>query len=147
MKTFKKRLLLALGAVLVLIMIILGCTKPDFRTFSNPMMTTGDMEVELARLHEINLTADSGNFDTSIYPLYVGVDARNGRMLVEKFICWDKCPDVGMVFLLYQNVETPEACVQAVVGTPLFSPAPISGRYWGCRPVVDWLNLPGTTPG
>ena len=36
----------------------------------------------------------------------VGVDFRNGKMLVDKVICWDSCPDVGMVFLLYQNVES-----------------------------------------
>ena len=63
-------------------------------------------------------------------------------MVVDKFICWDSCPDVGMVFLLYQNVESSEACNGSVVGTPLFSPEPILGKYWGCRPIMDWLNRP-----
>ena len=48
----------------------------------------------------------NGNFDPSGYSISVGVDFRNGKMLVDKFICWDSCPDVGMVFLLYQNVES-----------------------------------------
>ena len=113
----KKLLLLIFGGALVLI--LLGCTRPDFRTFSNPVMTTEDIQAEMERLHRINLTVSSGGFDTSPYPVSVGVDLRNGRMLVEKFICWDTCPEVGMVFLLYQGVRTEEECVAAVVGSPL----------------------------
>ena len=47
-----------------------------------------------------------------------------------------------MVFLLYQNVESSEVCNGWVVGTPLFSPEHILGEYWGCRPIMDWLNRP-----
>ncbi len=100
------------------------------------------MQAELERLHAINLTVANGNFDPGVYSISVGVDFRNGKMLVDKFICWDSCPDVGMVFLLYQNVESSEACNGSVVGTPLFSPEPILGEYWGCRPIMDWLNRP-----
>ena len=142
----KKPLFPLLGAAVVLLIILLGCTTPDFRTFSNPVMTTDLMQAELARLHEINLTVSSGDFDPSVYPVSVGVDARNGKMLIEKFICWDACPEVGMVFLLYQNVDTVEACEAAVVGSPLISPEPIPGQFWGCRPIVDWLNRPGRFP-
>jgi hypothetical protein len=126
--------------------LLLGCTTPDFRTFSDPVMSTEAMQVELELLHEINLTVKNGDFDHSAYPMSVGVDPRNGKMLVEKFICWDACPDVGMVFLLYGSVETEEDCVAAVVGSPLISPEPIPGQYWGCRPIIDWLNLPERTP-
>ena len=80
-------------------------------------MTTEYMQAELERLHEINLTVKHGDFNLSLYLISVGVDLRNGKMLVEKFICWDACPDVGMVFLLYGDVETEEACVTALVGT------------------------------
>jgi hypothetical protein len=128
------------GIALALLDLIFGYSPPDFRTFSGPVMTTEGMERELPRLHEINLTVSEAGFDPSPYPISVGVDARNGKMLVEKFICWDACPDVGMVFLLYQSVGSAEACADVVVGTPLFSPAPIPGDYWGCRPVVDWLD-------
>lgn len=141
----KKQLFLLIGAATVLLLI--GCTKPDFRAFSDPVMTTEAMEAELILLHQLNLTIGNGAFDVSRYPMLVGVDVRNGKMLVEKFICWDLCPDVGMVFLLYQGVGSAKACAQAVVGTPLFSPEPIPGEYWGCRPVVDWLNLPARSPG
>ena len=110
-------------------------------------MTIGAMQAELERLHEINLTVGGGDFDPSRYPVSVGVDPRNGKMLVEKFICWDACPDVGMVFLLYAGVDTEEACMDALVGSPLISPDPIPGQYWGCRPIVDWLNLPERFPG
>jgi len=94
--------------------VLLVCTQPDFRTLSDP----------------------------GIYLISVDVDFRNGKMLADKFICWDSCPDVGMVVLLYQNVESSEACNGSVVGTPLFSPEPILGEYWGCRPIKDWLNRP-----
>ena len=129
------------------LIILLACAQPEYLTFNDPVMSTELMQAELDRLHQINLTVASGDFDHSVYPIAVGVDSRNGKMLVEKFICWDECPDVGMVFLLYQNVPSEEACVDALVGTPLFSPEPTPGQYWGCRPVVDWLSQPATTPG
>jgi hypothetical protein len=122
--------------------VLLACTQPDFRTFSDPVMSTDAMQAELERLHAINLTVANGNFDPSGYSISGGVDFRNGKMLVDKFICWDSCPDVGMVFLLYQNVESSKACNGSVVGTPLFTPEPILGEYWGCRPIMDWLNRP-----
>lgn len=146
-KPLRKPLVPLFGVVAFFMIFLLGCTKPDFRTFNDPVMTTSAMQAELERLHEINLTVGDGGFDTSRYPISVGVDARNGKMLVEKFICWDECPDMGMVFLLYQNVESAEACAAAVVGTPLFSPEPLPGQYWGCRPVVDWLDQPERSPG
>jgi hypothetical protein len=129
-----------------LLIILRACTKPDFRTFTNPVMSTSDMQAEMERLHALNLTVPNGDFDTSPYPMKIGVDSRNGKMLVEKFICWDICPEVGMVFLLYHNVESAKACVESVVGTPLISPPPIAGDYWGCRPIVDWLDQPSTHP-
>tara|TARA_Y100001001_G_scaffold96101_1_gene93993 strand:+ start:3723 stop:4001 length:279 start_codon:yes stop_codon:yes gene_type:complete len=84
----------------------------------------------------------NGNFDPSGYSISVGVDFRNGKMLVDKFNLLGLLPGCGMVFLLYQNVESSEACNGSVVGTPLFSPEPILGEYWGCRPIMDWLNRP-----
>jgi hypothetical protein len=142
----KKLRLLFPGITLALLVILFGCSRPDFRTFSNPVMTTDDMQTEMERLHEINLTVASGDFDPSIYPVIVGIDSRNGKMLVEKFICWDVCPEVGMVFLLYLGVDSMEACADMVAGASLFSPEAIPTEYWGCRPVVDWLNLPASTP-
>ena len=120
----------------------MACTQPDFRTLSDPVMSTDAMQAELERLHAINLIVANGNFDPGVYLISVGVDFRNGKMLVDKVICWDSCPDVGMVFLLYQNVESSEACNGSVVGTPLFSPELILAEYWGCRPIMDWLNRP-----
>ena len=122
--------------------VLLACTQPDLRTFSDPVISTDAMQAELERLHSINLTVANGNSDPGGYPVSVGVDSRNGKVVVEKFICRDSCPDVGMVFLLYQNVDSSEACNGSVVGTPLFSPEPILGEYWGCRPIMDWLNRP-----
>ena len=68
-------------------------------------------------------------------------------MLIEKFICWDSCPDVGMVVLVYQNVGSVQDCHEAVVGTLLMSPEPIPGIFLGCRPLVDWLNRLERPPG
>ena len=141
----KKLLLVYVGVALLFL--ILGCTKPDFRTINDPVMSTGQMQSELERLHEINLTVGSDDFDPNDYPVSVGIDIRNGKILVEKFICWDGCPEVGMVFLLYERVDTVQACIDSVFGSPLMSPEPIPGDYWGCRPVVDWLNTPGRFTG
>ena len=139
----KKPLVPVFGMALVLLVILLRCTPPDFRTVTDPVMTTDGMQAELERLHQINLTVGSGDFDLSVYPVSVGIDARNGKMLIEKCICWDICPDVGMVFLVYQGVGSIEACARSVVGAPLISPERIPGEFWGCRPIVDWLDRPG----
>ena len=36
-----------------------------FRTFNDPVMTTADMQADLERLHQINLTVKDGDFDHS----------------------------------------------------------------------------------
>jgi hypothetical protein len=130
----------------VLLLIVLGCTGPDFRTLSDPVMDTDGLQAEMERLHEINLTVDDGHFDPNAYPISVGVDVRNGQLLVEKFICWDDCPNVGMVFLMYENIGNEADCLRAIGGSPLISPEPMPGIFWGCRPVVDWLNKPARHP-
>ena len=71
---------------------------------------------------------------------------RNGKTLVEKFICWDGCPELGNVYLFYQGVDTEEACLDAA-GSPLISPVPIPGAYWGCEPIVDGLSVPARRSG
>lgn len=143
----KKRLLPISGGALVLLVMLLGCTGPDFRRdIHDPVMSTQQMQAELERLHEINLTVGGEDFDPSDYPVFVGIDIRNGKFLIEEFICWDVCPEVGMVFLLYRAIDGEEACIDAG-GTPLISPEPIPGQYWGCRPVGDWLDTPGKLPG
>jgi hypothetical protein len=45
----------------VLFLIFLGCTQPDIRNFSNPVMSTEAMEAELIRLYAPNLTAHSSS--------------------------------------------------------------------------------------
>ena len=87
------------------------------------------MQAELLRLQQVNLTVGSEEFDTSQYPAFVGIDVRNGKTLIEKFICWDGCPELGNVYLVYQGVATKEACLN-VEGSPLISPVPIPGAYW-----------------
>ena len=141
----KKTLLVVLGAALL--SMILACTGPTFRRgIHDPVKSTEEIQAAMERLHQINLTVGTSDFDPSVYPVSVGIDARNGKMLIEKFICWDICPDVGMVFLMYQGVDSVEACADSVVGAPLISPDPIPGEFWGCRPIVDWLNPPGRLP-
>ena len=139
----KKLLLVLLGGALLFILLGRATpSKPSFeRTIEDPVMTTDEMEEELRRLHLVNLTVGSKEFDPGIYPAFVGVDFRNGKTLINKFICWDVCPEVGMVFLVYQDVGNEQACVDAK-GTPLISPDLIGNEYWGCRPIIDWFNLP-----
>jgi len=140
----KKSPVLFLGVAFLLI--LLGCTTPDFSTINDPIMTPDQMQTELLRLNEINLTVGNGKFDPNEYPISVGIDLRNGKVLVEKFICWDICPEVGAVFLLYMGVGTELEC-DAALGVPLYSREPIPGRFWGCRPVINWLNLPPRLTG
>ena len=39
----------------------MACTQPDFRTLSDPVMSTDAMQAKLERLHAINLTVANGN--------------------------------------------------------------------------------------
>ena len=143
----KKLLVLFVGATLLTILI--GCatpTKPTFkRTIDDPVMTPVEIEAEFEQLRQLNLTVGSEGFDPGVYPLFAGVDVRNGKTLIKKFICWDGCPELGKVYLVYQGVDTEEACFSAT-GSPLISPVPISGRYWGCEPILDWLRVPSRRP-
>ena len=140
----KRPPLLFLGAAFLLI--LLGCTGPSFeRTIDDPVMTPAEMESELERLHQVNLTVGSEGFDPGIYPLFVGVDVRNGKTLINKFICWDGCPELGKVYLVYQALDTADACIDAT-GSPIISPVPIPGAYWGCQPILDWLTVPSRRP-
>ena len=143
----KKLLHPFLGAVLVSLFNLLGCTGPDFRRdIHDPVMSTQQMQAELERLHQVNLTVGREEFDPSDYPVFAGIDVRNGKTLVEKFICWDGCPELGNVYLFYQGVDTEEACLDAA-GSPLISPVPIPGAYWGCGPIVDGLSVPARRSG
>lgn len=136
----KKLMILILGAALLAV--LLACTGPTFtRPNHDPVMTTQEMEDELARLQQVNLTVGGEVFDPGDYPAFVGIDVRNGKTLINKFICWDGCPELGKVYLVYQGVATEEDCFYAM-GSPLISPVPIPGAYWGCQPIIDWLTVP-----
>ena len=140
----KKLLVLVLGAALFFI--FLACTGPSFRrTIDDPVMTPVKMESALRDLEQLNLTVGHDDFDPRAYPLFAGIDVRNGRTLIKKFICWDGCPEMGKVYLVYQDVSTEEACFTAI-GEALISPVPIPGAYWGCLPILDWLSIPSRRP-
>ena len=89
----------------------------------------------MVRLQKVNLTIGSEEFDIRSHPQFVGVDVRNGKTLIAKFICWDGCPELGKVYIVFQGVATEEACLNTK-GSPLISPVPIPGAYWGCEPVI-----------
>ncbi|PKB71658.1 MAG: hypothetical protein BZY87_04085 [SAR202 cluster bacterium Io17-Chloro-G6] len=131
----KKLRILILAAALCLI--VLGCTGPTFnRAIHDPVTSTEELQTQLARLEQVNLTVAGGKFDLGRYPALVGIDIRNGNTLVEKFICWDGCPELGQVFLVYQGVGSKEACLNTE-GSPIISPVPIPGESWGCVLIID----------
>ena len=140
-----KPLILILSAALLLI--LLGCTGPDFkREIHDPVTSTEELRARLVRLQQVNLTVGTEKFDVSEYPAFVGIDVRNGKTLIEKFICWDGCPELGKVYLVYQAVATEEACLKAT-GSPLISPVPIPGAYWGCEPIISLPKVPASPSG
>ena len=106
-----------------MLFMVLDCSGPTFRrTIEDPVMTPLDMESALGQLRQLNLTVGSDGFEPGLYPLFAGVDVRNGKTLIKKFICWDGCPELGKVYLVYQGVATEESLKQAVkrlTGVPL----------------------------
>ena len=140
----KKLLIPFLGVALLFT--ILACTGPTFRrTVDDPVMTPVEMESELEQLRQLNLTVGSEGFDPGWYPVFAGIDVRNGKILIKKFVCWDGCPELGKVFLVYKGVVTEEDCFKAK-GSPIISPVPIPDAYWGCQPILDWLTVPSRHP-
>ena len=52
------------------------------------------------------------------YPVTLGLDARNSKIVLEQYYCWENCPETGAVFLVYEAVESENNC-QAVGGNIL----------------------------
>ncbi len=100
-----------------------------------PLLSAVEITAELERIAGINRTLDRSRVDQSSYPRIVGVDARNGRVLVEQYFCWDICPDIGSVLLAYQDVNNELDC-RAVGGQAVFAPTPVPGPYGACRAVA-----------
>ena len=132
--TKSKKLLVLIAALLL---ILAACTSlSGTKDINITPRSTGEIEDELMRLQQVNLTIGSEEFDLTIYPVDFGFDIRNGMNLIAKFICLgtDACPESGKVYLVYQGMGTEEDCLNAK-GSPLVSRVP--DAYWGCVPVID----------
>jgi len=105
-------------------------TKPP------PLLSVAEIAAELERIVQINRTLDRSRVDQSSYPRIVGVDARNGKVLVEQYFCWDICPDIGSVLLAYQGVNNESDC-RAAGGRAVFAPTPVPGPYGACHAMAD----------
>ena len=105
------------------------------RTTPLPLLSLTEITAELDRIAQINLTLDRSRVDRSSYPRIVGVDARNGRVLVEQYFCWDICPDIGSVLLAYHGIDNELDC-RSVGGRAVFAPTPVPGPYGACKAVA-----------
>ena len=101
-----------------------------------PVMTVSDIQAELDRVAELNQVRDLSTLVWPYDPTPNGIDARNGRVLALKYICWDICPDIGAYFLVYPDVPAESDC-RSVNGRALFAPTPVPGPYTGCRAVAE----------
>mgnify|MGYP001104997220 CR=1 FL=1 len=78
----KKMLLVVLATALL--SMILACAGPTFRRgIHDRVKSTEEIQAAMERLHQINLTVGTSNLDPSVYPVSLGIDARNGKMLME----------------------------------------------------------------
>jgi hypothetical protein len=101
-----------------------------------PLMFDGDVIAEFDRIDEVNRITDPGLFSIEAYPKTLGIDARNSKVLLEQYFCWENCPETGAVFLIYENVEEVEDCL-SFGGRILSSPWSESGDYTACQPTVE----------
>ena len=110
-------------------------TADPERTTPPPLLSVAEIAAELERIAGVNRTLDRSRVDQSSYPRIVGIDARNGRVLVEQYYCWDICPDIGSVLLAYQGVNNELDC-RSVGGRAVFAPTPVPGPYGACQAVA-----------
>ena len=92
------------------------------------------------QVDEVNRTTGFSEVNHEKYPVTLGIDARNSKIALEQYYCWENCPETGAVFLVYETVESENDC-QAVGGNTLnstVSGSPASGSnsngYVACRP-------------
>ena len=109
----------------------IGTHLPD-----TPLMFDSEVTAEFERIDEVNRTLDPEMLDLKKYPKTLGIDARNSKIVVEQYFCWENCPETGAVFLIYEAVESVEDCL-AFGGRILNSPVSYDGEYVACQPRVS----------
>ena len=135
-----KKLLLPLVAV-ALLFVLSGCTRVTFeKTLDDPVVDEERLEAEFEKLRKLNKTLGHKDFDPDLYPAFLGIDVRNGKTLIKKFVCEDGCPGSGTVYLVYHDVSTEYDCVNAR-GAPIVSQGTEPDELIGCEPVVDWHSV------
>lgn len=122
-------------AVLLISMLVftLACSEVGTQLAEKPLMFDDEIEEELSRVKKANQTLDITTVDLAAYPKTVGIDARNAKVVLERFICWENCPENGEIYLVYEDVDSKQDCVIAG-GRILVSPlTPSPGEFVGCR--------------
>ena len=104
------------------------------------LMFDEEFNAAFERVDEVNRTTDFSEVNHEKYPVTLGIDARNSKIVLEQYYCWENCPETGAVFLVYGAVESENDC-QAVGGNILnstVSGSPASGsnsnEYVACQP-------------
>ena len=95
-------------------------------------------EIPITAYHgteEINRTLDPERLNLKEYPKTLGIDARNSKIVLEQYYCWENCPETGAIFLVYEAVESVEDCLVSG-GAVLNSPVSNSDEYVACQPRV-----------
>ena len=111
----------------------LACSSVGTQLAEKPLMFDNQIEEELQRVKKINQTLDVSKIDFEAYPKTVGIDARNAKVVLEQFLCWENCPENGEIYLIYEDVNSKQDCVIAG-GRVLVSPlTPSPGEYVGCQ--------------
>jgi len=110
-----------------------------------PLMFDDEINAAFERIDEVNRTTDFSEVNHEKYPVTLGIDARNSKIILEQHYCWGNCPETGAIFLVYEAVNSEDDC-QAVEGSVLNSPvlgspasdspaSPFDG-YAACQPRI-----------
>lgn len=122
---------------ILILSLLAACGDIGTQLPEHPLLYSNEIRGEIERIKGENAVLIPGLVEFDSYPKVLGIDGRNGFILLEDYICWRSCPGVGAIFLIYQDVPDKTKCEEVgglVVRTPVAMPGVEPDDYFGCIP-------------
>lgn len=71
-----------------------------------PLMFDEEFNAVFERVYKVNRTTDFSEVNHEKYRVTLGIHARNSKIVLEQYYCWENCPETRAVFLVYEAVES-----------------------------------------
>ena len=125
------------STLMSIVVLLAACGEVGSQIPERPLLYGDEILEEMHRIQAANEELIPALIDFNAYPIPLGIDGRNGFTLLEDYICWNSCPGVGALFLIYQDVPSKWKCEDAggtVINSPVAIPGVEPDYYFGCVP-------------